>query len=161
MAGEKLMPINSLVYAVAISAAFFLTACATENCSNVPQRPLASETAAPSPAPVADQTVPATAPVAAVAAEPTQTTPPRGETVQVFKSTGQLQCGQDPGLPLDEVRLQLSSKKISVYEAHTQPDGRMHMALCGAPSGTIHVFTISKKSLKKAEKIGFKILGSH
>jgi hypothetical protein len=52
----------------------------------------------------------------------------------------------------------LTSKRISVFEGHTQPDGKMHMELCGAPAGTIHVFSISKRDLKKAQKLGFKLL---
>jgi hypothetical protein len=32
----------------------------------------------------------------------------------------------------------------------------VHIDLCGAPTGNIHVFTISKKDLTKALKLGFK-----
>jgi hypothetical protein len=78
-------------------------------------------------------------------------------SVQIFKVTGEKQCQKGAGIALDEMQSTLTAKQITVYEAHTQSDGKMHMELCGSPSGTIHVFTISKKDLKKAEKLGFKV----
>ena len=61
------------------------------------------------------------------------------------------------GIPLEQMRGTLTKKKVLVYQARTQSDGLMHMTLCGAPSGTVHIFTIPKKDLKAATKLGFKI----
>jgi hypothetical protein len=124
--------------------------CSHGQCNNVPQRPVASEDAAasPTPAPAAM----AEAPGAGAAAQ----VPAPKDAVQVFKPTGELQCEPGKGTSLETVQDQLTSKKITVYESHTQPDGLMHMAVCGSPTGTIHVFTISKKSLHAAERAGFK-----
>ena len=54
----------------------------------------------------------------------------------------------------------LIRKKLTVFEATTQMDNLMHMALCGAPTGKIHVFTIPKNQLKRAVKFGLKLLPS-
>ena len=69
--------------------------------------------------------------------------------ILIYRATGALQCEPGKGTPLEQVEAQLVAKKILVYDGHTQPDGLMHMALCGSPSGTIHVFTISRKDLRK------------
>jgi hypothetical protein len=77
-------------------------------------------------------------------------------SIQISKPTGEKQCGNDKPTPLSEVMGQLSKKKIKVYESHTQADGMAHIDLCGAPVGNINIFTISKKDLSKALKLGFK-----
>jgi hypothetical protein len=113
-------------------------------CNNVPQRPVAAATPVPEPAPAEE------APKAAVVEK-------RLPSIQVYKSTGEQQCEASKGIPLDQMRASLTKKKITVYEARTQSDGLMHMTLCGSPAGTIHVFSIPKKNLKAAERLGFKV----
>jgi hypothetical protein len=138
---------------ILISAALSFMACAHDQCNNLPQRPLASDEGgtSPMPSPAATNTTPP-----AAAAEPI--IPP--DSIQIFKATGETQCeggNATNRIPLDKMQSTLSSKKITVFESHTQSDGKMHMQLCGSPAGTVHVFTISKKYLKAAEKLGFKI----
>ncbi len=130
---------------ILIFSCLIVAACAHDQCNNVPQRPPASDGVA--------ESTPAPVPAAPVI-------PP--DSLQVFKPTGEKQCSTGPGgkprgIPLDEMQNTLASKKITVFESHTQSDGKMHMELCGSPSGTVHVFTISKKDLKAAEKLGFKL----
>jgi hypothetical protein len=129
-----------------VFAALMFAACSHEQCNNVPQRPPASEdagtVATATPAPTAAPVIPK-------------------DSVQIFKPTGEKQCEKGKaGIPLDEMQATLTLKKITVFESHTQSDGKMHMQLCGSPAGTIHVFTISKNDLKAAEKLGFKIFVS-
>ena len=52
----------------------------------------------------------------------------------------------------------LTQLKIPVYEAKTEKDHLIHLAVCGAPSGKIHVFSIPKKFQVKVLKLGFKPL---
>ena len=80
--------------------------------------------------------------------------------VRIFKSTGEKQCGQSPGISIQDMTKVLTRHHIYVIESHTQPDGLMHMVLCGAPSGKIHVFTISRKDLKRALRLDFKVFKS-
>lgn len=117
------------------------------NCNNIPQRPPAAAPQAtePTPAP-AEASKPVQAPVEK-----------RLPSIEVYKVTGEQQCESTKGIPLEQMRATLTRKKITVYDGRTQSDGLMHMTLCGAPAGTIHVFSIPKKDLKRATKLGFKV----
>ena len=126
---------------ILLAVTLILVGCAHDQCNNVPQRPPASETPGPSPTPT-----------------PAPNVIIPSDAVQIFKPTGDKQCERGKGQSLDDMQATLAGGNISVYESHTQSDGLMHMALCGSPSGTIHVFSISKKNLKKSFKLGFKVL---
>jgi hypothetical protein len=124
--------------------AFMLVAgCAHDSCNNVPQRPQTADVP------------PAVEPggFGRNVQSDSASLPP--DAVLISKPTGELQCGQGKATPLDDVLKTLRSKKIKVYEAHTQSDGMVHMDLCGSPKGEIHVVAIAKKDLKKALKLGF------
>ena len=77
-------------------------------------------------------------------------------TVLVFKADGSLQCGQGKGVAIEEMEKEL--KGIKVLSRDKRPDGKMHIQLCGSPTGVINVFEISEKNLKDAEARGFKKL---
>ena len=77
-------------------------------------------------------------------------------TVLVYKADGSLQCGQGKGVSIDEMEKQL--KGIKVLSRDKRPDGKMHIQLCGSPTGVINVFEISETNLKDAESRGFKKL---
>ena len=136
---------------LAISAALLTVSCSHGTCNNLPQREVAQEgkvsTTGPELLPVDEPAKKAEAP-----AKPEKRLP----SIEVFKATGELQCGETKGLTQDEMKSFLTKNKISVYEGRTQSDGMMHMTLCGSPSGKIHIFSIPKKDLKRAEKLGFK-----
>jgi hypothetical protein len=138
---------------------FLLNGCAYEgNCSNVPQRPTPSPTPAPtlSAGPEDGKTD-----SSAEEHQKTLSDETRGPQVQVFKPSGEKQCGQSVGLSIEDMGKQLSRKKVYIFESYSQPDGLMHITMCGAPTGKIHVFTILKKDLNKAQKAGFKTLNQH
>jgi hypothetical protein len=126
--------------------------CAHGDCNNLPQRPLPEDSSSTGPTP----------PLTTAQAPPLPVTKTQilkdQPTAVIFKSTGETQCGMNKGIALEQMQSQLTDKNIDVIEAHTQSDGLIHMALCGAPAGTIHVFTIPKSQLKKALGLGFKIL---
>jgi hypothetical protein len=128
--------------------------CSNMQCSNLPQR----EWPSPSPSPTA---LPGGVFISPTAPSPTPTPMPEPAQIQepsmmVFKSTGEKQCQSSGGVSLDAVKAQLIARKIPVFEAHTQADGLMHMALCGTPTGTIHVFMIPVRLRAKALRLGFK-----
>lgn len=112
-----------------------LAACTHGQCNNVPQRDkAAAESAIINSSGKAEDTV----------------------TVQVYKETGEKQCGQQAGSHIDKVKEILIKNKITVLDAKTQDDGMMHIQVCGAPTGQIHVFSIPKASAKRALGLGFK-----
>jgi len=91
-------------------------------------------------------------------ATPAPTPSPGAEmaTVFVYKPDGSLQCGMAKGLSLEEMEKQL--KGIPVLSRDKRPDGKMHIQVCGSPTGMINVFEINETSLKEAEARGFKKL---
>jgi hypothetical protein len=77
-------------------------------------------------------------------------------TVYVYKPDGSLQCGPAKGLSLEEMERQL--RGVPVLSRDKRPDGRMHIQVCGSPTGLINVFEVLESSLKEAEARGFKKL---
>lgn len=145
-----------LVVFFVFMSAFCFTACSTHNCSNLPQRPATSD----SPPEAASNTDTTSATVDPISPARTETKPAidPAATVKVFKDTGEKQCEEVRGSSLQALKAQLASKKITVLDSTTQPDGLMHMQMCGASKGNIHIITIAKKDLSKVTKLGFKEL---
>ncbi|MEH6387716.1 MAG: hypothetical protein V7772_07570 [Pseudomonas profundi] len=83
--------------------------------------------------------------------------PPAPRTIQVYKPTGAVQCG-DSGSTAAKLALQLVESGVSVSDASCGHDGMMRIAQCGAPDGSIAVFAISQRDLPEAQRIGFKPL---
>ena len=76
-------------------------------------------------------------------------------TVLVSKADGSLQCGSK-GLSTEEMEKQL--KGIKILSRDKRPDGKMHIQVCGSPTGTVNVYEIPVSSLSEAETRGFKKL---
>lgn len=74
--------------------------------------------------------------------------------VFVYKPDGSLQCGMGKGVSPNEMEKQLDG--IKVYSRENRPDGKMHIQVCGSPTGQVNVYEIPASSLKEAEKRGFK-----
>lgn len=74
--------------------------------------------------------------------------------VFVYKPDGSLQCGMGKGISPEEMEKQLDG--IKVYSRENRPDGKMHIQVCGSPTGQVNVYEIPASSLKEAEKRGFK-----
>ncbi|MDZ4676216.1 MAG: hypothetical protein SGI74_01800 [Oligoflexia bacterium] len=130
-----------------ICSCFLIINCSSKPCNNIPQRPEPS----PTPVPTSDgaYVVPNTV---------TKTEEKRLPSINVYKGTGELQCGAGKAIPIEDMQHTLTTNKITIYESKTRLDGLMHIALCGSPTGKIHVFTIAQQDLKKAQKLGFKEL---
>lgn len=129
-----------------------LISCSSKPCNNTPQKPIAEPSSAPAPY---DDEEGAT-PVALPSPAAKTLAPSNINSVKVYKATGEQQCGMGSHTKIDDMKATLINKKIQVFDATTRPDGRMHMAVCGAPTGMVHVFTIPSKNLKAAERLGFK-----
>jgi hypothetical protein len=78
------------------------------------------------------------------------------EPVFVFKPEGSKQCQPTTGVPIAKVAEDLGP--IEILSQSTRSDGKMHIALCGAATGRIHVFQIREKDLAGALSAGFQLL---
>jgi len=82
------------------------------------------------------------------------------ETVEVFMYDGILQCGLGEEIPIKQMAEALESQGIEALESRKGTDGFMHIAVCGASTGSINIFTIERKDLDAARELGFKLLVS-
>ena len=74
--------------------------------------------------------------------------------VLVSRPDGSLQCGMAKGKTPEEMEKDLDG--IKVYSRSKRPDGKMHIQVCGSPTGQLNVYEIPTGSLKEAERRGFK-----
>jgi len=79
-------------------------------------------------------------------------------TVEVYRYDGTLQCGLGKEVPIDVTAGELAAAQIEVLSSRKGRDGLDHIAVCGASTGAINIFTISQKSLAAAERLGFEPL---
>jgi hypothetical protein len=78
--------------------------------------------------------------------------------VLVYMYDGTLQCGLGQEIPLEEMAKKLTGSGIKVIESRKGTDGLAHIAVCGASTGSINVYTISREDLQAAESLGFRML---
>lgn len=75
--------------------------------------------------------------------------------IDVYISTGELQC-QDNGLPISVTKNYLLNADIEVKaQSCGSLTGVSLLAVCGAATGKLHVFTIDEVHAQVAENIGF------
>ncbi len=79
-------------------------------------------------------------------------------TVEVYKYDGTLQCNRGKEIPLSRMAEELSANGIEVKASRKGHDGLARIAVCGASTGNLNVFTIDTKSLPKAQALGFRLL---
>ena len=80
------------------------------------------------------------------------------ETLEVYKYDGTLQCGLGQQIPLAQMAEGLESAGIAVSASRKANDGLAHIAVCGASTGAINVYTIPRESLDDARRLGFRLL---
>jgi hypothetical protein len=78
--------------------------------------------------------------------------------VEVYMYDGTLQCGMGEEIPLEQMADVLRAKGIRILESRKATDGLVHIAVCGASTGAINVFTIPREDLEIARELGFKLL---
>lgn len=82
--------------------------------------------------------------------------PAKDATVWITQSDGAKSCeGEDPAKTLEKVSAQLKAAGVQVLEMKKGNDGKMYMQMCGAPTGSLNAFKISKQDLAKAQGLGF------
>jgi hypothetical protein len=80
------------------------------------------------------------------------------DAVEVYKYDGSLQCGLGRQIPAADMAAELAAAGIEVHASRKTDDGRAHIAVCGASTGTINAFTIPRGSLDDARRLGFRLL---
>ncbi len=80
------------------------------------------------------------------------------EIILVGRSDQSLQCGYNVGLSLQQMAQELEG--IEILRTEKRHDGLMRIQSCGAPTGMMNVYSIYRKDVKKAVKLGYKVLDS-
>lgn len=78
------------------------------------------------------------------------------EVVTIAKSDGSLQCAYSVGLSIEDMAKELEG--VQVIKADKKHDGLMRPASCGTPTGMMNVYQVYRKDVKKAVKLGYKVL---
>ncbi len=71
-------------------------------------------------------------------------------SVYVYKLDGTKQCETDPGITLVTMERDLISAGVKVISRRKGFDGREGITLCGAPTGQINIYEISRSDLPVA-----------
>lgn len=79
-------------------------------------------------------------------------------TIEVYRYDGSLQCGRGKEIALADMAQELTAAGIDVVASRKGTDGLLHIAMCGASTGRLNVFTIPTDSLEKAQELGFALL---
>jgi len=80
------------------------------------------------------------------------------EIILISKSDNSLQCGYNIGIAIDNMSKELAGIQILKFEK--RHDGLMRIQSCGSPTGMMNVYHIYRKDVKKAVKLGYKVLDS-
>lgn len=75
-------------------------------------------------------------------------------TVRVFKSMGSVQCAEG-GTDLSTFARQLEAAGLKVISSACGSDGRMRVAMCGAPDGRVAIFELSTADAQSSATLGF------
>lgn len=74
--------------------------------------------------------------------------------IKVFKYDQSTQCNND-GIPLKEMKQELTDAGIQVYCAQKGNDGNPYLAVCGGATGNINIYLIGISDLRLAQRLGF------
>lgn len=80
----------------------------------------------------------------------------RGGRVWVAKPDDSKSCEPESGQSLKDAAQSLKSAGVRIHASRKASDGKAHIQMCGAPTGRLNAFQISKRQLKDAEAVGFK-----
>lgn len=78
------------------------------------------------------------------------------EIILIAKSDNSLQCGYNVGITIENMSKELAG--IQILKSEKKHDGLMRIQSCGAPTGMMNVYHIYRKDVKKAVKLGYKVL---
>jgi hypothetical protein len=76
-------------------------------------------------------------------------------SIEVFKPDGSVQCEPGSGVPLEQMRRQLTGAGIAVHAARTARDMQIRPAVCGTATGTLNAYIIDAGRIEEARALGF------
>lgn len=79
-----------------------------------------------------------------------------GGEVQVYRSTGAVQCEANSGRTVEQAQAQLEDIGVTVSSAACGSQDIMVMTVCGAGTTDIHLLTIARVDLPQAEALGYR-----
>ncbi len=79
-----------------------------------------------------------------------------GGEVQVYRSTGAVQCEANSGRTVEQAQAQLEEVGVAVSSAACGTQDMMVMTVCGAGTTDIHLLTIARVDLPQAEALGYR-----
>lgn len=74
----------------------------------------------------------------------------------VYKPDGSLQCEAKSGVSLEKMAEEFG--EIKIFSKENKSDGKMHIMLCGSPSGKVNVYEIYEHDFEKIKNAGFRQL---
>lgn len=80
---------------------------------------------------------------------------PADNQVWITRPDGAQSCTPKSGQTLEDGAADLRRAKVRVLDSRKGNDGKMHMQMCGAPSGTTNAYLIPKEDLPQAVTLGY------
>jgi hypothetical protein len=81
---------------------------------------------------------------------------PAPDSVWIVRTDGTQSCSPKSGQSLEEGAADLKRARVRVLESHKGSDGKMHMQMCGAPTGGMNAYLIPRDDLALAMSQGYK-----
>ena len=88
--------------------------------------------------------------------EKSETDAASSENLWVKRSDFGVSCEKDKAQSLEAGAEELKKSGIQVFESSKDSDKKMHIQVCGVPSGNENRYLISKSEFEKAKALGFK-----
>lgn len=75
--------------------------------------------------------------------------------VWIYKDSGNISCGAESGLTLEQGLKELGEKKITVYRSQMGTDGMMRAAVCGMTKGDLLLYQVDQSALLQVNELGY------
>lgn len=76
-------------------------------------------------------------------------------SVWITRPDGAQSCSPKSGQSLEDGAADLKKAKVRILDSRKGNDGKMHMQMCGAPSGTTNAYLVPKEDLPQAAALGY------
>lgn len=80
----------------------------------------------------------------------------QANSIWVSRADGGQSCSPGSGQSLDEGAALLRKSKVRVLDSRKGNDGKMHIQVCGAPTGSANSYLIPREDIAQAVAQGFK-----
>jgi hypothetical protein len=74
----------------------------------------------------------------------------------ITRADGELSCGERKGQPLEDGAKELAGIGVRVLESRKTNDGKFHIQMCGAATGSQNSYLIRSEDFASAQKKGFR-----